>query len=119
MNVINRDRKNRRKRRVSANLHGTAERPRISVYRSSKHIYAQAVDDVKNVTLAAFADHKLTKAQVKDSHKTAKALEVGKQLAEQLKAKKITTAIFDRNRFAYNGRVKAIAEGLREGGIII
>lgn len=117
MSTITRDRKIRRKRRVSSNMHGTADRPRIIVYRSSKYIYAQAIDDVKRVTLAAFSDQKIAKGD--GLTKTVKSTEVGKKLAELLKEKKITVAIFDRSRFTYKGRVKALAEGLREGGIQI
>lgn len=115
MTDIIRDRIIRRKKRVSSNIRGTADRPRISIYRSSKHIYAQAIDDVKRVTLASFSDSKIEKAN--GQNKSAKATAVGKQLAALLLEKKVKKAVFDRNRYTYNGRVKALAEGLREGGI--
>lgn len=103
----------RRKRRVSTNIHGTADRPRVCVFRSNKFIYAQAIDDsaAKTIVSASSADIK-TKGV-----KTELAMQVGKNLADALMKKKIKTALFDRSRFAYAGRVKALAEGLREGGI--
>jgi len=105
----------RRKNRVSANIHGTMEKPRVSIFRSNKFIYAQAIDDLaaKTIVSASSAD---LKVKTKGS-KVEQASHVGKNLAEALKKKKITTAIFDRSRFAYAGRVKALAEGLRAGGI--
>ncbi|OGK38298.1 50S ribosomal protein L18 [Candidatus Roizmanbacteria bacterium RIFCSPHIGHO2_12_FULL_41_11] len=111
---INRQRTDRRKRRVSANIHGTIVCPRICVYRSNKNIYVQAIDDDKKITITAVfsktvKDGKMTKSVV------AKA--VGKKLASELLQVKIKQAVFDRSSYAYNGRVKALAEGLREGGI--
>ena len=91
---------------------GTSERPRISIYRSNKSIYAQAIDDTAEKTVASCSS-----LSVKTGTKSEKAKEVGKKLAEILKGLKIEKTIFDRSRFAYNGRVKAIAEGLREGEI--
>lgn len=114
MTNVNKDRINRRKQRVSANIHGTSARPRVSVYRSNKSIYAQAIDDDAEKTVAAFNSLKL-KADKKTKTETAK--EVGMKLAELLVALKIKAVVFDRNQYAYNGRVKALAEGLREGKI--
>lgn len=108
-------RKYRRKQRVSANIHGTAERPRISVYRSNAYIYAQVIDDVAQKTLVA-QDVKQLKPALKGV-KVEQAKAVGIALAKKMKAAGITMAVFDRGRFAYNGRVKALAEGVREGGI--
>src|SRR3989344_4138443 len=105
----------RRKRRVSSNIHGTAERPRVCVFRSNKFIYAQAIDDDTAKTLASASSQ--GKADAKKPVKTEQATTVGKSLAEALKKKKIIKVVFDRSRFAYAGRVKALAEGLREGGI--
>lgn len=113
MNSINLSRIDRRKKRVSANIHGTAERPRISVYRSNKYIYAQAIDDVTGKTVATA--HSVGSKEKQTKSESAKA--VGIKLAELLTGLKITKVVFDRNRFAYNGRVKALAEGLREGNI--
>lgn len=106
-------RKTRRKTRVSANIVGTAARPRVSIYRSNKFIYAQAIDDDAAKTLAACSSLKL---DVKGT-KTERAREVGKRLAEMLKKINITTVVFDRGAYLYNGRVKNLAEGLREGEI--
>lgn len=117
MKTVTTDRKLRRKLRVSKRIHGTAVVPRISVYRSSKYIYAQAIDDVKRVTLCAFTGQKLeTKEKLK---KSDQAKQVGIALAGLLKEKKISRAVFDRGAYTYLGRVKQVAEGLREGGIQI
>lgn len=105
----------RRKHRVSANMHGTIERPRVNIFRSNKYIYAQAIDDDGRVTVASANSATLKTKGLK----TDQASQVGKNLAEALKKKKITTVIFDRSRFAYAGRVKAVAEGLRENGIVV
>ncbi|MFA9288815.1 MAG: 50S ribosomal protein L18 [Weeksellaceae bacterium] len=112
MNISNRI--NRRKKRVSSNLHGTAARPRIVIYRSNKSIYAQAVDDDAARTLAAY-----NSLQVKTEKKTKSetAREVGKKLAEILKQQGVTAAIFDRSRYGYKGRVQQVADGVREIGI--
>jgi large subunit ribosomal protein L18 len=107
----------KRKRRVSSRILGTQERPRISVFRSNKSIYVQAIDDEKRITLAAFSSKNL-----KDSASTKKAdmaKAVGIEMAKVMKDKKIGRAVFDRGRYGYQGRVKALAEGLREGGITI
>lgn len=102
----------RRKKRVSANIHGTAERPRVSIYRSSKYIYAQAINDEAHSTVAAASSMKIAEGKKSDNAKQA-----GIELAKKLKDLKITAAVFDRSAYAYNGRVKSLAEGLREGGI--
>jgi len=88
-------------------------RIRVSVYRSNKYISAQLIDDVKNVTLIGVSDKELkTKGT-----KTEKAKALGLLLAEKAKAKKVTQIVFDRGSYAYHGRVKNVAEGLREGGM--
>jgi len=102
----------RRKRRVSIEMVGSADRPRISVSRSARFVYAQAIDDAAQVTLCAMHSKKAAKAK-----KSEQAFEVGKMLGEALKAKGITKAIFDRGAYTYLGRVKRLAEGLRESGI--
>lgn len=109
----NLQRKIRRKRRVSSNITGTSERPRLSVYRSNRFIYAQAIDDSNRKTLVSFGSNKMDGKK----SKTEEAMEVGKKMAELLKKTKIDTVVYDRSSYAYKGRVKAIAEGLREGGI--
>jgi large subunit ribosomal protein L18 len=109
---ITTDRKLRRKKRVSTNIIGTADKPRMSVYRSSKNVYLQAIDDISEKTICAV--HSKTVANGK---KSDEAFEVGKKLGELLKAKNITKAVFDRGPYTYLGRVKRLAEGLREAGI--
>lgn len=105
--------KARRIIRVRAKISGTADRPRLAVRRSLSHIYAQLIDDVAKKTLAAASDKeikgKFTKTEV--------ATEVGKLLAEKAGAKKITAAVFDRRDKRYHGRVKALADGARAGGL--
>jgi large subunit ribosomal protein L18 len=108
----------RRRRHVRRNITGTAERPRLNVFRSNKHIYAQLIDDLHGVTLAAassqLADLKKTIAY---GGNTMAAKEVGKYLAMVAKNKGIAKAAFDRGHYRYHGRVKALAEGAREGGL--
>ncbi len=111
---VNLDKKLRKKRRVSANIKGIANVPRISVFRSNRYIYAQAIDDEKRVTIVSSSSLKLPKAK-----KTDQAKQVGLDLAKKLKEKDINKAVFDRNIYPYKGRVKALVEGLREGGIVI
>lgn len=102
--------------RVRANIWGTGERPRISVYRSNMYVYAQAIDDEARKTLAASST--VTKEE-KKLKKSDAAKEAGKALAKKLIEKNIKAGVFDRNKYAYNGRVKLFAEGLREGGLQI
>jgi len=101
------------KRRVRRNIFGTAERPRLSVYRSNKEIYAQLVDDNAGLTLAS-ASSRETKAT---GTKTEQSAAVGKLIAEKATAKGIEVVVFDRNGFVYHGRIKALADGAREGGL--
>ena len=116
---ITKDRVMRRRKRVSANMWGTNERPRIAVYRSSKYTYAQAIDDASRKTVAAASSMTGKKQAEKKLKKSESAREIGKTLAKLLLEKNIKAGIFDRNRYQYNGRVKMIAEGLREGGLKI
>ncbi len=115
MKKISIDRKLRRKLRVSKKIFGTAERPRISIYRSSKYIYAQAIDDVKRITVCA-ASSKDIKEKMKKSEQAKK---VGELLATKLSEKKIQAGVFDRGAYTYLGRVQQLAEGLREKGLKI
>ncbi len=97
---------------------GTAERPRISVYRSLNHIYVQLIDDDKGVTVcSASTMEKEVKAQIKDMTKTDAAKVVGKVAAEKAIAKGIKEAVFDRGGYLYTGRVQAVADGAREAGL--
>src|SRR5918999_5661325 len=102
----------RRHLRVRKKVSGTAERPRLVVFRSDKHIYAQLVDDVAGRTIATVSSLK-----VGDGKKSDKAAEVGKQVAVLAKDKGITRVVFDRGGYKYHGRVKAVADGAREGGL--
>ncbi len=106
----------KRKKRIRKKMSGTAERPRLSVFRSTKHIYAQVVDDLTGATLAAAST--LTK-EVKGEKRTkvADAQAVGKAIAEACKQKGIEKVVFDRNGFLYHGRVKALADAAREAGL--
>jgi large subunit ribosomal protein L18 len=108
----------RRKLRIRRKLSGTAERPRVTVFRSLKHIYAQAIDDVTGNTLAHMST--LTadvKGAISESDKTDAAKKVGAALAKALLAKGVTQVVFDRNGYLYHGRVSALADGAREGGL--
>ena len=105
----------RRHARVRKKVWGTAERPRLAVYRSNRHIYAQLIDDVAARTLAAASD-----GEVKaDGDKTARAKAVGQELARRAKQAGVDRAVFDRGGRLYQGRVAAVAEGAREGGLTI
>ena len=105
----------RRHRRVRAKVHGTAERPRLVVFRSNRGIEAQLVDDDKGRTLASASHLALAKSFKGD--KTAQAEAVGKALAAAAKKAGVDTCVFDRGGYLYHGRVKALAEGAREGGL--
>lgn len=109
----------RRHRSVRQKVFGTARRPRLSVFRSNKHIYAQVIDDVRRVTLISVSDLSdfKTSSQKKPT-KTEVAREVGKVLAKKVLAKKIKEVVFDRGGRLFHGRAKALAEGAREGGLI-
>lgn len=96
------------------------KRNRISVYRSNQHIYAQIIDDVKGVTLVSASDHEIKGSKKQEDNKTQKianAQLVGELLAEKAKKKKIGKAFFDRRNYRYHGRVQALAEGARKGGL--
>ena len=104
----------RRHMRVRGKISGTAERPRLSVYRSNKNIYAQLIDDVAGVTLASAST---LDENVSDATKVEQAAAVGKAIAEAAKAKNISTVVFDRSGYLYHGRVQALAEAARENGL--
>lgn len=105
----------RRHRRVRAKVSGTSERPRLCVFRSAKHIYAQMIDDQRGKTLVSASDKELK--NTKNLKKVERAKEVGKLIAKKAVEKKIESAVFDRGGYKYHGRVKALAEGAREGGL--
>jgi large subunit ribosomal protein L18 len=106
----------RRRRRVRAKVTGTAERPRVSVFRSNRGIAAQLVDDVAGHTLAAVS---WTEAQLRDLAPLEQAGKAGELLAERAKAAGIESVVFDRGGYQYHGRVKAFADGIREGGVTV
>ena len=108
----------RRHTRVRKKVSGTAEAPRLSVYRSLNHIYVQVIDDVTGVPLcSASTMEKEVKGAVKDLSKTEAAKVVGKKVAERAVAKGIKTVVFDRGGYLYTGRVQAVADGAREAGL--
>jgi large subunit ribosomal protein L18 len=109
-------RRYRRHLRVRRTLAGTAERPRLVVFRSLKHIYAQLVDDDRGVTLLGVSDAS-EGIQVEGEGKVGRGKAAGKLLAEKAKAAGFTKVVFDRAGYRYHGRVKAVADGAREGGL--
>ncbi|MDH4044817.1 MAG: 50S ribosomal protein L18 [Gemmatimonadota bacterium] len=106
----------RRHLRLRKRVAGTAERPRLVVFRSLKHIYAHLVDDDRGVVLLGVADRSKG-VEVEGTGKVARGHAVGKLLAERAKAQGITRAVFDRGGYVYHGRVRAVAEGARSGGL--
>lgn len=124
-NFIKKEKRERRHRRIRAKVKGTTQKPRFSVFRSNKHIYLQLIDDEKGRTLVSVGDSASVKkvktkskaGQPKGRNKTELAFDAGKKIAELAKKKKIKYAVFDRGGYAYHGRVKAAAEGAREGGL--
>lgn len=120
--MINKENKNKirqkRHKRVREHVFGTVERPRLSVYRSTAHIYAQLIDDEKQVTLCSSST--VAKGiDLKGKTKTEAAEIVGRNIAERARAIGIEKAVFDRGGYLYIGRVKALAEGARSGGLTI
>ena len=102
------------KRGIRNKIHGTAERPRLSVYKSNTAIYAQLIDDVNKHTLSSASSKELGDFKTVNIEKSK---ELGKKLAEKASANGITNVVFDRNGYIYHGKVKAFAEGAREGGL--
>jgi large subunit ribosomal protein L18 len=115
MRIVGRE---RRKLRIRKKVSGTSERPRLSVFRSAKHIYAQVVDDVSGQTLAyASTLSKDLKGTLDEENKTAAAKKVGALIARICKDRQIGRVVFDRNGYLYHGRVRALAEAAREAGL--
>lgn len=111
-------RKNKREKRrlsIRGKTFGTSDKPRLSVFRSNKYIYGQIVDDEKAKTLVEFSSKKL--AASKGRTKVEESFEVGKEIAKKALEKKVGSVVFDRGGYRYHGRVKALAEGAREGGL--
>lgn len=115
MALTKRERRLRIKRRVRKDVSGTSERPRLSVYRSNKEIYAQVINDLDGQTLVSASS--LEKDVTKEGNKSEIAKAVGKKLAEKALEKGVNIVAFDRNGYLYHGRVKSLAEGAREGGL--
>jgi large subunit ribosomal protein L18 len=113
--VTKRQRRLRRRRRVRARVTGTTQRPRLSVYRSNRGVFAQLIDDGKGHTVAAvnWIEPELRKLTASEQAKRA-----GELLAERAKAAGVETCVFDRGGYQYHGRVKSLAEGAREGGLV-
>lgn len=106
-----RDLRKGRQQRVRKRVEGTDVRPRLSVFRSNKHIYAQIIDDLKGVTLVSESDVS------ENGTKKDKAFNIGKKIAQKAIKKKISKVVFDRGGFLYHGRVEEVAKGAREGGL--
>lgn len=113
-NKLKSEKRAMRHKRVRAKVFGTSERPRLSVFRSNKHIFLQIIDDSQGRTIVSASDLKTKKK----STKTEIAREVGKALAQEAVKKGIKKVVFDRGGYKYHGRVRAVAEGAREGGLI-
>ena len=109
----------KRKIRIRKKIYGTSEKPRLSVYRSLNHMYAQLIDDTQSLSLGTVSTK--TKDLAGDLQaaegKVAKAFIIGKAIAELAKSKNITTVVFDRSGYLYHGRIKAVTDGAREGGL--
>lgn len=109
-------RRNKIRSRIRGRISGTTARPRLSIFRSNKDIYAQIIDDSRGLTICAASSREKEIAAVKDT-KVAQATIVGKKLAEKALAAGISSVVFDRGGYLYHGRVKSLADGAREGGL--
>ncbi|MCF8036363.1 MAG: 50S ribosomal protein L18 [Desulfobacteraceae bacterium] len=108
----------KRKKRIRKKVQGTAERPRLTVFRSARHIYAQVIDDQQGQTLAAASTMEKELRDRSDfENKKSAASEIGKRIAQRAANKGVTTVVFDRNGYQYHGRVKAVSESARENGL--
>lgn len=119
MNSANKVRQlERRRRRVRKSILGTSDRPRLNVFRSRSHIYAQIIDDIKGMTLAAASSlDKSLRKSLKSTGGVEAAKAVGQLIADRAKAAKVSTVVFDRGGRMYHGRIKALADASREGGL--
>ena len=116
--IKKKERRNKIRRRIRSSIRGTSERPRLCVYKSNKHVYAQLVNNLDAVTLAAISTNSdAMKDKLDDKSKTESAREIGEILAGNAQDKGIDKAVFDRSGYKYHGVVKALAEGAREGGL--
>ncbi len=108
----------RRKLRIRSKISGNVERPRLSVFRSGKHIYAQVIDDVERKTIVSASDVEATiKGDVDGKNKSDVATLVGSLIAERAKEKGVTKVVFDRGGYPFHGRIKALAEAARDAGL--
>jgi large subunit ribosomal protein L18 len=115
MRIVGRE---RRKLRIRRKVEGTTERPRLTIFRSAKHIYAQVIDDSKGATVAHVSTlAKDVKPGVSEANKTDAAKQVGKAIAKALMAKGVDKVVFDRNGYTYHGRIRALADAAREAGL--
>jgi len=118
-NIVKAKKSERRRRRIRGKILGTGERPRLSVAKSLRNVFVQVIDDEKHATLVGLSSNsKEMKTLITDKdNRVAAAKKVGQRLAELAKEKGITSVVFDRNRYQFHGRVKAVADGAREGGL--
>ncbi|KKQ87701.1 MAG: 50S ribosomal protein L18 [Candidatus Woesebacteria bacterium GW2011_GWB1_38_8b] len=107
----------KRKKRIRSRVNGTKERPRLAVYRSNAHIYTQVINDAENKTLISASEKDLDEKESKKMNKTQKAKEVGMAVAKKALKVGLKQVVYDRGGYRYHGRVKALAEGAREGGL--
>lgn len=112
-----REQRGRRKLRIRKKVDGTPERPRLTVFRSAKHIYAQVIDDSTGQTLIAASTLSKDLKGSLEGNKSAKAQAVGALVAEKCKSKNVTKVVFDRNGYLYHGRIKALADAARKAGL--
>lgn len=120
LNITKQKNRLRRRARTRAKVSGTAERPRVTVFKSNAHVYAQAIDDTTGKTIAAVSDLPAGRqVQKRKGTKTDHAAAAGKKLAELLQEQNVKTVVFDKAGSKYHGRIKAVAEAMREAGIII
>jgi large subunit ribosomal protein L18 len=122
INITKKINRKRRQIRGRALIAGTAERPRVTVFKSNVHLYVQAIDDSAGKTIAAINDAQIKKGRLpagRQGTKTDHATAAGTKLAELLKEKNVKTVVFDKSGFKYHGRIKAVAEALRAAGIIL
>lgn len=108
----------KRKKRIRARFYGTGQRPRVSVFRSNQHLFVQLVDDLKKITILGVGDQSLDDKKDARASKVQQAFRLGSHVAQLAQTKKIKAVVFDRGGYRYHGRVKALAEGLREGGLV-
>ena len=117
-NIEKRERRNKIRRRIRSTIRGTSERPRLCVYKSNSHVYAQLVNDLDAETIATVSTNsKEMKDEFEDKSRMESAEEIGKRIAETAQEKGINKVVFDRSGYKYHGVVKALADGAREGGL--